>query len=153
MGFKNIKTTVCIDDIVADIANGKSVGVSDGSFKDEGGTAAWIIENEAGTQRIMGTVEVPGHGSDQSAYRSELAGIYAIVLVVEVIKDIWSISSGGILIGCDGKAALDQALNIKENTTACQQQQFDIISGIQGYVRASTVEYLPFHIKGHQDNK
>ena len=151
--LKNMKTTVCIDDIVADIKNGKAVGVSDGSFKDEGGTAAWIIENEAGTQRIMGTVEVPGHGSDQSAYRSELAGIYAMVLVVEVIKDIWSISGGGILIGCDGKAALDQALNIKENKTACQQQQFDIISGIQGYVRASTVEYLPFHIKGHQDNK
>ena len=51
------------------------------------------------------------------------------------------------------RAALDQALNVKENTTACQQQQFDIISCIQGYVNTSTVEYLPFHIRGHQDNK
>jgi len=31
-----------------------TVGVSDGSFKDEGGTVAWIIENEVGTQRIVG---------------------------------------------------------------------------------------------------
>jgi len=151
--LRNIKTTICIDEIIKDIANGMAVGVSDGSFKDEGGTAAWIIENEAGTQRIMGTVEVPGYGSDQSAYRSELVGIYAMIVIVEKIKEMWTLTGGCILIGCDGKVALDQALNIKDNMTSYQQQQFDMISGIQGYIQVSTIEYLPFHIKGHQDSK
>ena len=149
----NLKTTECIDDIVMDIATGKAVGVSDGSFKDEAGTAAWIIENELGTQRIMGTVVVPGYGSDQSAYRSEIAGLYAMVLVVEMIKEVWGLSKGGILMGCDGIEALNQSLNIQKNMTVCHQQQFDILSGIQGYVRTSNIEYLPFHVKGHQDSK
>ena len=149
----NLKTTECIDDIVKDIANGKAVGVSDGSFKDEAGTAAWILENEAGTQRIMGNVVVPGYGLDQSAYRSEIAGLYAMVLVVEMIKEVWGFTKGGILLGCDGKDALNQAINIEQTMTVCQQQQFDLLSGIQGYVRASSIIYLPFHIKGHQDGK
>ena len=38
--LNNMQTTTCIDEIVRDIACGKAVGVSDGSFKDEGGTAA-----------------------------------------------------------------------------------------------------------------
>jgi len=124
-----------------------AAGVSDGSFKDEGGMAARIIKNEAGTQCIMGTVKVPGYGLDQSIYRSELAGIYAMVVIVENIKEMWTLTGGGILNGCDGKAAPDQALNIKNNMRSCQQQQFDMISGIQGYVRDSKIEYLPFHIK------
>ena len=148
----NLKTTECIDDIVKDIANGKAVGISDGSFKDEGGTAAWILENEQGTQRIMGTVVVPGYASDQSAYRSEIAGLYAMVLVVEMIKEVWGLTEGGILIGCDGKDALNQSLNVQEIFTVCQQQQFDLLSGIQGYIRASPITYLPYHIMGHQDN-
>ena len=49
---------------------------------------------------------VPGYASNQSAYRSEIAGIYAMVLVVEMIKVVWELSVGGILIGCDGKEAL-----------------------------------------------
>ena len=149
----NMKTTECVDGIVKDIANGRAVGVSDGSFKDEAGTAAWILENEAGTQRIMGNVVVPGYRLDQSAYRSEIAGLYAMVLVVEMIKEVWGLTKGGILLGCDGKDALNQAINIEQTMTVCQQQQFDLLSGIQGYVRASLIIYLPFHIKGHQDGK
>ena len=151
--LNNMQTTVCIDEIVRDIADGKAVGVSDGSFKDEGGTAAWIIENELGTQRIMGVALVPGYGSDQSAYRSEIAGIYAMVVIVEMIKEVWGLTKGGILIGCDGQEALKQSLHINNRMTVCHQQQFDLLSGIQGYVRASAIEYLPLHIKGHQDTK
>ena len=58
------------------------MGVSDGSSKNEGGTASWIIKNESGTQCVMGLALVPGYGSDQSVYRSEIAGIYAMVLIV-----------------------------------------------------------------------
>ena len=101
----------------------------------------------------MGSTLVPGYGSDQSAYRSEIAGIYAMVLIVEMIKEVWGLTKGGILLGCDGKEALNQSLHIKNRMTVCHQQQFDLLSGIQGYVRASVIKYLPLHIKGHQDNK
>lgn len=37
--------------------------------------------------------------------------------------------------------------------TSCNQQKFDLLSGIQGYLRASDIEYISKHVKGHQDDK
>ena len=150
--LKEILTTDCIDEIVRDINKGTAVAVSDGSFKGMGGTAAWIIENESGSQRIMGVVNVPGTVLDQSAYRSEIAGIYGSVLVIETIKDTLKLDKGGITIGCDGKNALEQAVLVKDNVLSCQQQHFDLLSGIQGYIKDSCLTYIPKHIKGHQDD-
>jgi hypothetical protein len=150
--LKEILTTESITEIVRDIENGTAVAVSDGSYKDNGGTAAWIIENKSGTQRIVGQVNVPGTVSDQSAYRSEIAGIYGSILVIETIKDALGLEKGGIMIVCDGKNALEQALNTEYNITSCQQQHFDLLSGIQGYIRDSCIQYTAKHIKGHQDD-
>ena len=84
--LKDILTNESITEIVRNIGNGTSVAVSDGSYKDNGGTAAWIIENECGSQRMVRHVNVPGTVSDQSAYRSEIAAIYGLVLVIEANK-------------------------------------------------------------------
>ena len=65
---------------------------------------------------------VPGYASDQSAYRSDIAGLYAMVLVVEMIKEVWGLTKTGILLGCDGKDALNQSINIEQTMTVCQQQ-------------------------------
>ena len=51
--------TAEIDEIVRDIELGTAVGVSDGSFKDEFGTASWVLENASGSQRMMGNVLIP----------------------------------------------------------------------------------------------
>ena len=150
--LQDIQTTLEIDELVEDIRNGKAVGVSDGSFKDEIGTAAWIIENASGTQRIMGRVHVPCHPSDQSAYRSEIAGLYAMVMVAESIKKTWALKEGNITIGCDGLISLNEAFEYVSRPTLCCQQQFDLLSGIQGYLRQSELTYIPKHVKGHQDN-
>ena len=36
--------------------------------------------------------------------------------------------------------------------TTSNQQQFDLLSGIQGYVRDSIIKYSAKHVKGHQDD-
>lgn len=77
-------TTVKINEIVQDILNGTAVGVSDGSFNQEFGTAYWILENTSGTQRIMGNIFILGFKIDQSAYRSEIGGIYGLLMVIEL---------------------------------------------------------------------
>lgn len=77
-----VVTTAAIDEIVKDILNGTAVGVSDGSFKDEFGTASWIQESTRDTQRIMGNVLIPGFKTGQSAYMSEIGGIYGLVMVI-----------------------------------------------------------------------
>ena len=38
----NIMTTPDIDEVVQDILNGTTVGISDGSYKEGGVTSAWI---------------------------------------------------------------------------------------------------------------
>jgi len=40
-------------------------------------------------------------------YRSELAGIYCIMVVLEKFCSFYSLSEGVIEIGCDGLSALD----------------------------------------------
>lgn len=37
--------------------------------------ACWIIENESGTERIIGLLDVPGSSDGHDVYRSELAGL------------------------------------------------------------------------------
>ena len=137
---------------IADITNGTAIGVSDGSFKDQFGTASWVIENARGTQRITGNVLIPGHHTDHSAYRSEIGGLYGLVLMTELMKEVWGVSGGGITLGCDGLGALYQSVDVKYFITSCKQQHFDLISGIQGYIRPSAITYTPKHIKGHQDD-
>ena len=111
-------TTPSIDSIVLGIKQGTVVCVSDGSFKEACGTASWIIENADGTQRIQGKVAVPGYASDQSAYRSELAGLYAIVYVIETLVEVYGLSKGEVIVGCDGISALQEAIsNIKTATS------------------------------------
>ena len=87
-----------IDEIIADITNGTAIGVSDGSFKDQFGTASWVIENARGTQRITGNGLIPGHHTDHSAYRSEIGELYGLVLMTELMKEVWGISGGGITL-------------------------------------------------------
>ena len=54
----------------------------------------------------MEKVLLLGFSPDQSAYISEIAGLYGMVMVVEVIKEVWMITSGLITLGYDGINAL-----------------------------------------------
>jgi hypothetical protein len=56
---------------------GTAIAVSDGSFKDNQGTSAFIIEGESKHGRLVGVNVIPGDSSSQSPYRSELGGLLA----------------------------------------------------------------------------
>ena len=64
------------------IQDGTAIAVSDGSYKTEFGTSALALEGEDSTNRIVAVNVVPGDPTDQSSYRSELAGIFGIVTMV-----------------------------------------------------------------------
>ena len=149
--FANVSMTDSIDKIVTDIQAGTAVGVSDGSYKEEFGTAAWVLEDSTGTQSIVGRLISPGFASDQSAYRSEISGIYGMVAMVEGIAKVWKLTQGKITLGCDGKQAGLQSLDIANRKIACTQQSFDLLSGIRGYLKESHITYTYKYIKGHQD--
>lgn len=40
------------------------------------------------TERIVGLVDVPGHDDEHDAYRSEITGLYGIVMAVKLLVTI-----------------------------------------------------------------
>jgi hypothetical protein len=137
--------------VVADaIRTGDCIGVSDGSYKDEFGTAAWIIQGKDEIGSISGVCVVPGNSTDQSAYRSELAGLYAIITMIEAVCIFHKIEKGVVTIGCDGLSALRQGLQASDITNPAMAQ-FDIIAAIRNAMMRSPVKWNKKHIKGHQD--
>ena len=92
--------------VAEDIKNGTATAVSDGSFKNKNGTSAFLVCAKDDSQRIIGVNVVPGACKEQSAYRSELAGISGILMVLDILCKKFQITSGAIEIGLDGQQAL-----------------------------------------------
>jgi hypothetical protein len=93
------------------IQDGDAIGISDGSFQDQYGTAAWALEELGSSGRIVGSAMAPGTAKDQSAYRSKLTGIYCILLCAKKLCEYFKITQGSIELGCDGQAVLDKAFD------------------------------------------
>jgi hypothetical protein len=55
---------------------------------------------------ILGANVSPGHREDQNPYRSEIGGIFAVVVVVEALVKFHDISQGTIELACDCESGL-----------------------------------------------
>ncbi len=60
------------------IITGVVIAVSNGSFQDNNGSAAWTIEGRNQEPCILGSRRTPGKPDDQSAYQSKLYGLWGI---------------------------------------------------------------------------
>jgi hypothetical protein len=127
------------------------MAISDGSFKDGFGTAAWTIGTEETTDLISGRAICPGGPGDQSAYRSELTGLFYILSVVHHLCIFYNINEGHIEVGCDGYSALQTAM---ETTPSLNTDipDYDLVGAIYTLRRASTIVWSFRHVKGHQDD-
>ena len=138
--------------LVDAIANGCAIAVSDGSFKDEYGTAGWTIRGDTDDVFITGSNITPGDGQYQSAYRSELSGLYGIVVAVEVLCRVFNITDGSITVACDGESALDYAFDWDNRWLRAGTAHLDLISAIRKKVRDSPIQWKFRHVRGHQDD-
>ena len=133
------------------IQEGSAIAVSDGSTKDNISSAGFVIEGPVySVNRICGDCMVPGLAVDQNSYRAELAGLYAIVCVLEILCRTYGIKKGSIKIGCDGLSAIRKALD-EESSFSCQSAQFDLLSAVEAKLRALPITVEWRHIDGHQD--
>jgi hypothetical protein len=107
------------------------VAVSDGSFKNEFSTASWIVQ-VGGTiggwdiGEICSSCITPSLPSDQSAYHSELTGIFGIITIMDVVCQYHGISTEWIEMACDGLLALNQA-SIDSNIVNPKYPQFNLV--------------------------
>jgi hypothetical protein len=123
--------------------------VSDGSFKDAFGTAAWMI-HVSDRCVLRGHCVTPGNPSNQSAYRSELTGIYGIVCTIWYLYNKYGLS-GHITVGCDGLSALRHAQKTVDFVDP-NIAQYNMIMAIRTVISQLSWQWDWIHVKGHQDD-
>ena len=142
--------------LAADVADailaGTAIAVSDGSFKDSFGTSAWTLRGDTNESFITGVNVVPGSDEDQSAFRSELAGIYGIIIATTVLCELHDIHSGCITVACDGESALDYVFDWDKKWLTASTPHLDLIAASRTLLRASPVQWKFHHVYGHQDD-
>ena len=138
--------------IAAAIIRGDARAVSDGSFKNEMGTSASILfhSRSKDPRRILSVNYVPGNREEQSAYRSELAGISGSLSIISAVCSVHDIQTGAITIGLDGEQALISAS--EDWPLNPESPDHDLLTDIRAKVRRQPITVHWKWIKGHQDD-
>ena len=87
--------------VVEAITQGKALAVTDGSYKDNWGTAALVISDPSGVNKIWARHVTPGEDRTQSAPRSETGGMYGIMVMLKAIEEQYDITEGEVTVSCD----------------------------------------------------
>jgi hypothetical protein len=127
------------------------MAVSDGSFKDLYGTAAWTIGTDENEHIVSGRAICSGGPASQSAYRSKLTGLYAILAVLHQACLYFDVQEGNVQIGCDGLSALQHAFE-REPFLPTDFPDYDLLGAIYHLRKISKVTWSHRHVKGHQDD-
>ena len=140
--------------IAAAIQAKTAIAVSDGSFEPflQTGAAATTIQGPTAVLTIAAQCVSPGEKDDQSAYRSELIGLYQTIVLVHLVCDHYKVTEGSLELACDGLSALKQATKVK-SPTPLSQMHFDIISACKKLMRQTPIEWKTRHVLGHQREK
>ena len=136
--------------LIQAISTSTCLAISDGSFKDKFGTAAWHLSAGNETILLSGKTVVPGTSDDHSAFRSELMGLYGISVTLHAICSFAEIRKGSCLMGCDGKNALYQIFN--DTAVSGSTSHFDLISATRQVISDIPLTLSHLWVKGHQDN-
>ena len=83
--------------IIASIQDDSACAISEGSFKDKfgAGTSAFTIVDARHARSILGLNIVPGHLDDQGAHHSKLAGLFAVILIENLVHSWAEITFSG----------------------------------------------------------
>jgi len=76
------------------ICKGTAIAISDGSFQDQQGVAAWTIKGYNNSNQILGRGRTPSTPTDQSAYCSELFGLWGIFKALQKFSQENNIRNG-----------------------------------------------------------
>jgi len=110
------------------IRRGLCEAVSNGSYKEGVGTAAWILTDSENLVNITGFTNIAGPHHIQRAYCSELGGIFSMVAMAILLCNYYHINHGHIHIVCDGLGPLQQCFgNYSPSPTT---PHFDLITSI-----------------------
>jgi len=99
----------------------------------------------------VGCNQVPGPIKEGDSHRSELAGLYAIVTLVNCLCHHHRITQGSILVACDNTGALKPGA--VDFLPKCSQKNLDLLQAIWKTLQESPIAWTTQHVYGHQDCK
>ena len=99
--------------LLQDIKNGNARAVTDASVSlyTETGASSFVITSLDLKTSISGSHGTPSGSTKMDSYRAELYGIFSILICLKHITLEHKINKGSIIIACDNKASLNNALN------------------------------------------
>ncbi len=127
-----------------------SFSVTLGSCSSSNTTVVIIIENADGSRWIMTKVVAPGGPSEMSAYRGELAGLYASIAVVNRLCNYHNMDEREITVGCDGPSALQAIFQDQEENP--DDLGYDLIAAYKNELKKANVRWKYKHVAGPQDD-
>jgi hypothetical protein len=131
------------------LRHGTALAISDGSYKQDRGTSAFLLQGPLKAQfRILGVNRTPGAPADQSAYRAELSGISGILALLSLLCQIHQIHKGSIRIGLDGDSAMKEASGF--HPLSAEQPSFDLLADIRNKICQLPLTISFFWVEGHQ---
>lgn len=89
-------------------------------------------------------------GPDQSAYRSELAGMLACITILHSLASQHNLSPN-LTLQCDCETALNRTF-ILSASASLSDKSHDLISLRHQQLRARPIQWTYSHIKGHQND-
>jgi hypothetical protein len=136
------------------IIAGTCEAVSDGSaFEGNEGTAAWCIGEKNIFEIMSAGLRVHGPDVSHCSYRSELAGVYAILLVIWSICQDYGIEDGALEIGTDSESVLERLL-WSPSPAHLGDHSWDLLSACKKLLhQLHFIRFTTRHIPGHQDDK
>jgi len=121
--------------------------VSNGSYKNECGALAWIIEGTDSSQRLVGQAYTPGHLGNHSSFRSEVAGIVNVLYTLT----FWPPrrAKPTFRLACDGLSVVNRLNNHKPIEPT--KPHADLLVAARTLLSTSAYDINLVFVKGHQD--
>jgi hypothetical protein len=130
---------------------GRAIAISDGSHKNKWVTASWRIMSDTNeAEQRTGLYVTPGRKDDQSAFRIEIGGIYAMAVAIELICKFFHISNGSVSFGSDREAALYYIFDRNKKATETTNY-FDLIMATRKVLNRLPISFSHRHVPAHQD--
>ena len=140
-----------VEAILAGIRDGTAICVTDGSFKNNRGTAAYVCKASIDTyDEAIYVNHTPGSTNIQDPYRAELSGIYGSLKVMTDLAIKHKIT-GSATLGCDCQAALKNVFEY--DTVKPGQPHADLVFEVQQLIKKSPIAWAGRYVPAHQDEK
>lgn len=147
-----VRSPDSLSHILRGIANGSALVVTDGSYKNGLGTAAFTIRaDELDLDGLDCVNMTPGTQADLDPFRAELGGIYGSIKTVHTIllHSPHHTARGTITLACDCLSAIQRITQAHHPPP--KTPHYDLIMTIRLLLSSAPVNWIFQHVHGHQD--